>query len=111
MSDKNSDARGVESSETGEENELLPFVAPCNGLAVSAPFEWLKGGWKDYKSAPGLSFAWGLFFWLLSSIITFVAWKLGGWVFTPQHAVGIYFCSAAVGIRFVLGQQATVPGQ
>ena len=91
MSDKNVETHGVEGSETGEENEPLPFVAPCNDLAVSAPFEWLKGGWEDYRSAPGLSFAWGLFFWLLSSIITFAAWKLGGWVLLLSMLSGFIF--------------------
>jgi len=93
MSGKNADAHGVEGSETGVENEPLPFVAPCHDLAVSAPFEWLKGGWEDYRNAPGLSLE-------------------TGWLgLAAQHAVGFYFCGAVVGIRFVLGQQAIVPGQ
>jgi len=91
MSDKNIDGHGTEGSEAGEDNEPLPFVAPYNDLAVSAPFEWLKGGWNDYRNAPGLSFAWGLFFWLLSSIIALTAWKLGGWVLLLSMLSGFIF--------------------
>ncbi len=91
MSGQNEDTNGVGDSATAQENEPLPFVAPCNNLAPSAPFEWLKGGWEDYRKAPGLSFAWGLFFWLLSLIITFAAWKLGGWVLLLSVLSGFIF--------------------
>jgi len=91
MSGNNADAHEVESSVSGEDNEPLPFVAPCRDLALSATFKWLKGGWEDYREAPGLSFTWGLFFWLLSSLITFAAWKLGGWILLLSMLSGFIF--------------------
>jgi uncharacterized membrane protein len=91
MSDKNIDNRLIVDSNAGDENEPLPFVAPCNDLAISSPIKWLKGGWNDCKSAPGLSFMWGLFHWLLSMIITIAAWKLGGWVLLLSMLSGFIF--------------------
>jgi uncharacterized membrane protein len=91
MSDKKTDKGDIETSETGGANEPLPFVAPCNDIAISAPFEWLKGGWQDYKKAFGLSLAWGLFAWLLSTFIAWLAWKLGGWVLLLSMLSGFIF--------------------
>ncbi len=65
---------------TAMEAEPKPFVAPCRDLPPGAPFGWLKAGWGDFRAAPGLSLAWGLFCWMLSTAITLLAWKAGGWV-------------------------------
>ncbi len=91
MSKNNSDIHRAGGSGSGEDNEPLPFVAPCNELALNAPLKWLRGGWEDYKKAPGLSLAWGLFFWLLSSVIAFASWKLGGWVLLLSMLSGFIF--------------------
>jgi uncharacterized membrane protein len=91
MSENNTDTDEIESAETGEANEPLPFVAPCNDIEISAPFEWLKGGWEDYKKAFGLSLAWGVFAWLLSTSIAWLAWKLGGWVLLLSMLSGFIF--------------------
>ena len=91
MSGINEDKDGIEVSESGEANEPLPFVAPCNEIEISAPFEWLKGGWEDYKKTPGLSLAWGVFAWLLSTFIAWLAWKLGGWVLLLSMLSGFIF--------------------
>ncbi|MFC1690421.1 DUF2189 domain-containing protein [Pseudomonadota bacterium] len=58
--------------------EPKPFVAPCRDLDIHAPFRWLKSGWQDFRAAPGLSLAWGVFCWGLSTLITVLAWKTGG---------------------------------
>ena len=73
------------------ETEPKPFVAPCRELAPGAPFGWLKAGWKDFRDAPGLSLAWGLFCWLLSAAITWLAWKTGGWVLLVSLLTGFVF--------------------
>ena len=91
MSGKNTDNDGLEVSAAGEANEPLPFVAPCNDIEISAPFEWLKGGWEDYRKTLGLSLAWGLFAWLLSTFIAWSAWKLGGWVLLLSMLSGFIF--------------------
>lgn len=68
-----------------------PFVAPCRDLDIRSPLKWLKSGWQDFRSAPGLSVAWGLFCWFLSTIVTLVAWKLGGWVLLLSVISGFIF--------------------
>jgi uncharacterized membrane protein len=68
-----------------------PFVAPCRALAPGAPFGWLRAGWQDYRAAPGLSLAWGCFCWLLSLGITWLAWKMGGWVLLISLLSGFVF--------------------
>lgn len=68
-----------------------PFVAPCRDLDVRAPFQWLKSGWRDYRSAPALSLTWGLFCWFLSTIVMFLAWKAGGWVLLLSLISGFVF--------------------
>lgn len=73
------------------ETEPKPFVAPCRELAPGAPFGWLKAGWKDFRDALGLSLAWGLFCWLLSAAITWLAWKTGGWVLLVSLLTGFVF--------------------
>ena len=68
-----------------------PFVAPCRDLDPKAPVDWLKNGWQDFRSAPGLSVAWGLFAWFLSTIITWVSWELGGWILLLSVVSGYIF--------------------
>ncbi|MBT8053905.1 MAG: DUF2189 domain-containing protein [Gammaproteobacteria bacterium] len=53
--------------------------------------KWLASGWQDYRAAPGLSLAWGIFCWALSVVITFVAWKAGGWVLLISALSGFVF--------------------
>ena len=73
------------------EADPKPFVAPCRELPLGAPFGWLKAGWSDFRAAPGLSLAWGLFCWLLSTVITLAAWKAGGWVLLLSLLSGFVF--------------------
>jgi uncharacterized membrane protein len=68
-----------------------PFVAPCRDLDPGAPFRWLKAGWKDFRAALGLSLAWGLFCWLLSAAIAWLAWQAGGWVLLISLLSGFVF--------------------
>lgn len=71
-----SDVSNVE--EEPVEEEIKPFVAPCNDLKPSDPFKWLRAGWSDYRSALGLSLAWGVFCFLLSVVVAVAAWRAGG---------------------------------
>jgi uncharacterized membrane protein len=68
-----------------------PFVAPCRELPPGAPFEWLKNGWRDLRAAQALSLAWGGFCWLVSTLITWLAWKTGGWVLLISLLSGFIF--------------------
>jgi uncharacterized membrane protein len=95
--------------------EPLPFVAPCRDLSPAAIFDWLRAGWRDYLQAPGLSFIWGSACWFLSTIVTWFAWSLGGWVLllsvlsgfifiAPLLAFGMY----SVSRQLCLGETATL---
>jgi uncharacterized membrane protein len=77
---------------TGEqEEEPRPFVAPCRELPLNSWSAWLKAGWADFRAAPGISLAWGLACWLLSAVITFMAWKVGGWALMLSAVSGFVF--------------------
>lgn len=95
--------------------ELKPFVAPCNDLQPADVFGWLKAGWQDYRSALGLSLAWGTFCCLLSLLVAWVAWKTGGliWLISllsgfvfvgPLLAFGMY----AISRKLCMGVQPTL---
>ena len=71
--------------------EPKPFVAPCRELDAGAPLRWLKSGWQDFRAAPGLSLAWGCFCWFLSTAVTLVAWKAGGWILLLSLLSGFIF--------------------
>jgi len=58
---------------------------------MHAPLKWLKSGWQDFRSAPGLSLAWGGFCWFLSTAVTVRAWKMGGWVLLISLLSGFIF--------------------
>jgi uncharacterized membrane protein len=73
------------------EAELKPFVAPCRDLSPRDPIQWLRAGWQDFRAAPGLSLTWGLFCWFLSAVVTWVAWKAGGWVLLISLLSGFIF--------------------
>jgi len=76
---------------TEQTSEHKPFVAPCRELDAGAPLRWLKSGWQDFRAAPGLSLAWGCFCWFLSTVVTIVAWKAGGWVLLLSLLSGFIF--------------------
>ncbi len=86
----------------------LPFVAPCKRLSASAPLQWVKRGWQDFKRAPGPSLSYGLAIVALSWIVTGAGLKLGsywsvlillsGFVFVaPVLALGLYSISRQLG--------------
>lgn len=56
------------------------LIAPCRDLRPGDPFTWLKLGWKDYWTVPGLSLAYGLMVFMASAAISLLAWAAGGWV-------------------------------
>lgn len=73
------------------EEDTRPFVAPCRELDREAPWKWLKAGWQDFRAAPVISLAWGTFCWLLSTLVTLAAWKIGGWVLLLSALSGFIF--------------------
>jgi uncharacterized membrane protein len=99
------------------ESQPKPFVAPCRDLSLRNPIQWLRAGWRDFRSAPSLSLAWGLFCWFLSMAVTIAAWQAGGWVLlisllsgfifvAPLLAFGMY----SVSRQLCLGNKPTLVG-
>ena len=76
-------------------------------LPANAGFEWLAAGWRDLKTQPGPSLAYGLIVLVLSALIVSGLWRLG-WdfilfpalagflVFAPALATGLYEKSRAL---------------
>ena len=58
--------------------DLLPFVAPSNKLPLWAAFDWLKLAWSDFKAAPRVSLTYGGGLMLISYLLAFLSWQLGG---------------------------------
>ena len=58
-----------------QDENLKPFVAPCNKIEIAAPFRWLSLAWKDYKRAPIASVLYGLAVVVISYLVFFVAWS------------------------------------
>ncbi len=94
----------------------LPFVAPCNILATSAPFHWLRLGWADLTAAPKQSLTYGLIIVGLSYLVSLMVWLYGGlgllisllsgFLFLgPVLAIGLYSisCQIAAGKKPQLG--------
>ena len=71
--------------------QVKPFVAPCRDLSPSAPFEWLRLGWRDLRRAPGLSLAWGLITVLAFAAVAWLAWVIGRWVLLISVLSGFIF--------------------
>jgi uncharacterized membrane protein len=80
-----------------EESSQRPPVPPktqvvqCRQLAPGAAFGWLRAGWGDFRKAPGISLAYGLFVFLVSVCVAFLAWKLGGYVLLFSALSGFVF--------------------
>jgi uncharacterized membrane protein len=85
----------------------MPFVAPCRTLAPFAAFRWLRQGIADYRRAPHLSLAYGIFMAVIIAAVVLLAWvygsywfmfaMLGGFVFlAPLTCIGLYAISAQI---------------
>jgi len=89
------------------DRDTMPFVAPCRMLSPFAPFRWLRLGIADYRRAPQLSFAYGIFMATIIAVVVVLAWTygsywfmlamLGGFVFlAPLTCIGLYAISAQI---------------
>lgn len=80
------------------EAEELPFVAPCRRLELTAPLNWLKLGWQDFWRAPGTSLWYGGFLVLISYLVTYFSWKLGGYILVLSLMSGFVFLAPVLAI-------------
>ncbi len=84
--------------ETKPEQEALPFVAPCRQVDVTAPIEWLKLGWQDFTRAPRVSLTYGIALTILSYIVAYFTWQLGGAVLILSLLSGFIFIAPALAL-------------
>ncbi len=78
--------------------DLLPFVAPCNKLPMWAALDWLKLAWADYKAAPRVSLAYGGALVLVSYILTYLSWQLGGAILLFSLLSGLVFIAPVLAL-------------
>ncbi len=78
--------------------DLLPFVAPCNKLELWAALDWLKLAWSDYKAAPGVSLVYGGGLVLVSYLLTFLSWQLGGAILLFSLLSGLVFIAPVLAL-------------
>ena len=102
--------------ESKSEQDALPFVAPCRQVDMTDPIHWVKLGWQDFTRAPGISLIYGFALVILSYLVAFFTWQLGGYVLifslmsgfifiAPALALGLYSisCQLQAGMKPQLG--------
>ena len=67
------------------------LIVPCRLLNTGVAFEWLRAGWNDFRNAKGISLAYGFFVFLVSVLVAWLAWKLGGFVLLLSVLSGFVF--------------------
>lgn len=97
--------RAVIETEEREQEEPMPFVAPCRELRTWAALGWLRAGIADFLAAPLPSLCYGAFMAGTMGLVSWLAWTygsywfmlsmLGGFVFlAPLCCIGLYAISA-----------------
>lgn len=84
----------VKSYRTGTEGQKVDeraFVAPCRILKATAPLNWLKLGWADYRAVPRISWSYGVLVFLVCALMAWLAWSVGGWVLVYAMLSGFIF--------------------
>ena len=66
-------------------------LVPSRELATTAAFGWLRAGWSDFRNAPVISLVYGLFVFVVSALVAFLAWKLGGYILLLTALSGFVF--------------------
>lgn len=67
------------------------LIVPSRRLAAGAAFGWLRAGWNDFGNARKISLVYGLFVFLVSITVAYLAWKLGGFVLLLMALSGFVF--------------------
>lgn len=74
------------------------FVVPCRPLAWSAPFGWLRAGWRDVCAEPALTALFGLLIVAVSVAVAAFAWWLGRFALLAVLLSGFVFVAPLIGI-------------
>ncbi len=83
--------RSYDPGTRGKKANERPFIATARTLHWRAPFDWLKRGWRDYCAVPRISWAYGLFVFVVSAAMAGLAWTVGGWVLLLVTLTGFVF--------------------
>ena len=83
--------RSYDPGTPGRRPDQRPFVAPCRVLAWSAPLRWLRLGWADWRAVPRISLVYGAFVAAVCLLMSWVGWRVGGWVMLFALLTGYVF--------------------
>ena len=76
----------------------LPFVAPSRELEITAPFQWFALGWADFRATRKLSMIYGGILVLISYLLAFLSWQLGGVVLLFSLLSGLVFIAPVLAL-------------
>ena len=79
--------------ETKQASPIPPktLIVPCRDLTTFAALGWLKSGWSDFKQAAGVSLIYGVAVFLVSILMAWLSWLLGGYVLLISTLSGFVF--------------------
>jgi uncharacterized membrane protein len=77
--------------QTTQDDNALPFMAPCRELEITAPFRWLAEGYADMQHAPRQSLIYGLVMALICGLLGLLAYRYGGFLIPLAFMGGIIF--------------------
>lgn len=67
------------------------MLVPCRSLETGASIQWLRAGWADFQNARDISLAYGFVVFLLSLLVAWLSWLLGGFVLLISTLSGFVF--------------------
>lgn len=73
------------------QDDTRPFAAPCRALKASAPLRWVSCGWRDYRNSLRVSLCYGLLIFLISLVVSLLAWTLGRYILVVAMLSGFVF--------------------
>jgi uncharacterized membrane protein len=81
-------------TEKKDPKDFIPpkaLIVPSRDLAAGAGFGWLRAGWNDFMNARKISLVYGLFVFLVSIFVAYLAYELGGFVLLLMALSGFVF--------------------
>jgi len=78
-------------AQSQNDNDPLPFVAPCRQLATTAPLRWLAEAYADMRAAPLQCLLYGLVMALICLLLGLLAMRYGGFLIPLAVMGGIIF--------------------
>ena len=81
-------------TETPNQQDYTPppaLIVPHRTLRTGVGFSWLRAGWVDFGKSKKVSLIYGLFVFLVSIFVAWLAWRLGGFVLLFSALSGFVF--------------------